>query len=219
MDTKFQTSFIPRKTVTKTANFRAEPVSLFLLISIIIFILTLASAGAVFVYKRMLIGSIADMDARLSQAKNSFEPSFISTANRLNQRIEAAKKILLAHTVVTPVFDFLANDTLATVRFNDFSYSLDDNGTATLSLSGEAKSFDSVALQSDVFGGEKFILSPVFSDLNPSQNGNIVFKFVGNLDPAFISYKKNLQLNQSAAAPQGTATAPISNVPPSSQTP
>ncbi|MSR78530.1 MAG: hypothetical protein EXS59_00045 [Candidatus Taylorbacteria bacterium] len=194
MDTKFQTSFIPKKSLTNEQSHpRSESVSIFLIISIIIFVLGLAAAGGVFAYKRILIKNIADMNVSLVAAKNSFEPTFIDNANALSKRIEAAKKLLTAHTVTTPIFDFLENDTLATVKFDTFSYDLRDNGGSFLVISGQAKNFSSIALQSDIFGKEKFIKNPVFSDLNPDQNGNIVFKFNSGLDPSFLSYKTNLK--------------------------
>ena len=193
MDTKFQTSFIPKKALNETTSHaRPESVGVFLIIGVIIFILALAAAAGVFAYKKILIGSIAAMNSRLAQAKNSFEPESIETWNRLNKRIEAAKKLLTTHTVVSPIFELLENDTLATVRFNSFTYDLRDNGTSLIALAGEAKNFSSIALQSDIFGQEKHIKNPVFSDLNPDQSGNIVFKFGSSLDPNLVSYKKNL---------------------------
>lgn len=196
MDTKFQTSFIPKKALNETTNrSRPESVSVFLIIGVIIFILGLAASGGVFAYKKILIGSIAAMNSRLVEAKNSFEPESIENWNRLNRRIEAAKKLLISHTAVSPVFELLENGTLATIKFNSFSYDLRDNGTSVISLAGEARNFSSIALQSDIFGQEKHIKSPVFSDLNPDQNGNIVFKFNSSLDPNLVSYKRNLSVS------------------------
>ena len=189
MDTKFQTSFIPKKAVMDTGRPRAASVSVFLIIAIILFIVSFAAAGGVFIYKKILIGQINDMNARLVEAKNSFEPTLIDTANALNSRIEGAKKLLAVHSAVSPVFDFLENDALSTVKFDSFSYQSKDGMAPILSLSGQAKDFTSVALQSDIFGQEKFIKNPVFSDLNPDTSGNVVFKFNASLDPSLVSYQ------------------------------
>ena len=198
MDTKFQTSFIPKKALNETTGRpRPESVSIFFIIGVILFILALAAAGGVFGYKKILIKSITDMNSRLAQAKNAFEPEFINTANSLNKRIEASKKLLNAHTVTSSIFDLLENDTLASVKFDTFSYALSDNGVNTLALAGQAKNFSSIALQSDIFGQEKSIKNPVFSDLNPDQSGNIVFKFNASLDPSLVSYRKNLTTGSS----------------------
>ncbi|MBI2476468.1 MAG: hypothetical protein HYV67_04485 [Candidatus Taylorbacteria bacterium] len=199
MDTKFQTSFIPKKSLAQGLNYaRPEAVSVTLLIAIILFMLTLAAAGGVFAYKKVLVGRINDMNARLAQARNSFEPDLIEQLNKLNKRIISANKIVASHTAVSPIFDLLENDTLATVRFNSFSYDLKDSGAASLTMTGEAVNFSSVALQSDIFGQEKHIKNPVFSDLNPNQSGNIVFKFSGAVDPALIAYKNSLVAPEAA---------------------
>lgn len=193
MDTKFQTSFIPKKAIKpEVTRARSESVSVFMLIAIILFILSLAVAGGVFAYKKVLIGRIDKMNIQLSQAKNSFEPESIKKWGRLSQRIESTRKVLASHTVVSPVFSLLENATLASVKFDSFSYELKDNGVSSLFMTGKANTFGSVALQSDVFGQEPFIKNPVFSDLNPDQNGAILFKFNSTLDGALVSYKNNM---------------------------
>lgn len=195
MDTKFQTSFIPKKAIAQgIGRSRPEAVSVALLVSIVIFILTLAAAGGVFAYKKILVGRINDMNAKLSEAKNSFEPASIEKWNRLDRRIQAANKIMAAHGVVSPVFDLLQNDTLATVKFDSLSFDFKSGGAASLSMAGEARNFSAIALQSDILGQEKYIKNPVFSDLNPDQSGNIIFKFSASLDPSLTSYKNNLNL-------------------------
>jgi len=193
MDTKFQTSFIPKKNITQTVSRgRAEPISIALLVSIIIFILTLAAAGGVYFYKNMLVGRITAMNESLATAKNSFDPNFIEDLASLNKRILSANQILSAHTVVLPIFALLENEALATIKFDTLSYTLNADGSGALSMSGQAKNFSAVALQSDIFNQEKYIKNPVFSDLNPDQSGNISFKFSASLDPNLISYKNNL---------------------------
>lgn len=193
MDTKFQTSFIPKKAMAPGSVDRPKSVSIALLISIIIFVITLAAAGAVFGYKRVLVQRIDTMNKKLAEAKNSFEPEFVEKLNRLNKRIESAKRIIDAHTAVSPILDMLENDTLATVKFDTFSYEMKDTGQSSVVMSGQAKTYSSIALQSDIFGRneypERYIKNPVFSDLNPDQSGNIIFKFNASLDGALVSYK------------------------------
>ncbi|MCR4310979.1 MAG: hypothetical protein NUV54_00185 [Candidatus Taylorbacteria bacterium] len=194
MDTKFQTSFIPKKNlVVEKSHSRAENVSIFFIISVVLFIASLAAAGGVFAYKRILISSIDTKSVRLVEARNSFEPEFIDTANDLNKRIEAVKQLLSDHTVITPLFAFLEDSTLASIKFDEFSYDVRADGTSYVALSGQAKNYSAIALQSDIFGKEKFVKSPVFSGLNPDKNGNIVFKFDASLDPTFLSYKESLK--------------------------
>jgi hypothetical protein len=192
MDTKFQTSFIPRKSPVVSAGRMGSSMSIFLIVAIIIFLLTISAAAGVYIYRKVLLTRIDDVNSQLVKAKNFFETSFISKATVLNRRIEASKQLLVAHTALSPVFDLLANETLATIRFDYFNYDVRDGGDAVLRLSGQGKYFSSVALQSDIFGQEKFLKNPVFSDLNPDASGNIVFKFVATVDPKLISYLSTL---------------------------
>jgi len=193
MDTKFQTSFIPRKNPVDSTGRVGSSMSIFLIVSIIIFVLTLSATAGVFAYRKVLIGRIDAVNTELVKAKNFFEPAFISSASVLNRRIEAAKQLLVAHTAVSPVFDLLESETLATIRFDSFNYELSDSAGATLRLGGQGKFFSSVALQSDIFGQEKSLKNSVFSDLNPDMSGNIVFKYSATLDPKLISYMNTLE--------------------------
>lgn len=188
MDTKFQTSFIPKKPVLDSPG-RLSPssVSVFLIVAIIIFIVTLSAAGGLYIYRKTLLGRIDTANKLLVKAKNSFESSLIDSVKVLNRRIEAAKQLVTAHTALSPIFDVLEKETLATVRFDSLNYELKDSG-GVLRLGGQGKNFNSVALQSDIFGKDKSFKSPVFSDLNPDLGGNIVFKFSATIDPKLTAY-------------------------------
>lgn len=166
-----------------------EMVSLFFVISVIIFIITLIAALAVFSYKKILIERIATMNAELSSAKNAFEPDLIDMLRKFSNRVEVAKKVVDNHSVLSPVFDLLENQTLVGITFDNFKYESRDGAASLLSMSGQSKNFNSVALQSDIFGREKMIKNPVFSDLNLDQSGNVVFKFSASLDPSLTAYK------------------------------
>lgn len=192
MDTKFQTSFIPKKTLTDSSR-HGSSMSIFLIVAIIVFILTLSMAAGVFAFRKILVSRIDIVDKELVKAKNFFEPSVINKTTVLSRRIEASKQLLAAHTAVSPIFEFLENQTLATIRFDSFNYDVKDGAGATLRLGGQGKYFSSVALQSDIFGQEKSFKNPVFSDLNPDQSGNIVFKFSATVDPKFTSYGSTLK--------------------------
>lgn len=164
-------------------------VSLFFVIAIVIFIISLITALAVFSYKKILIDRIASMNAELSNAKNAFEPDLIDMLRKFSNRIEVAKKVVGNHSVVSPVFDLLENETLVGITFDNFKYEFRDGNASLLSMSGQSKNFNSVALQSDIFGQEKMIKNPVFSDLNLDLSGNVVFKFSASLDPSLTAYK------------------------------
>ena len=190
MDAQFQTSFIPKKSTAAGISTRRPPLAtLFFVISVIIFVITLVATIGVFSYKKIIIDRITNMSTELSSAKNAFEPRLIDTLTKFSNRVEVAKQVIGAHSVVSPIFDLLENETLASITFDNFKYDFNESGVSSLSMTGQAKSFNSVALQSDIFGQEKLLKGPVFSDLNLDQSGNVIFKFSVSVDRSLTSYK------------------------------
>ena len=161
----------------------------FAVIALVVFLAVAALAAGIFLYRGFLIREIRAMDAQLAAARKSFEPEFVEAAARLDARLEAAGQVLSRHRALSLLFVLLERRTLETVRFRDFSFEAKDDKTFTLSLSGEAKSFNAVALQSDVFGEEKYFTSPVFSNFTLSERGNVLFQFKTAVDPALIAYR------------------------------
>lgn len=211
MDTKFQTSFIPKKPIAPSFARRGDSVSVFMVISVVVFVLSLGAALGVFAYKKILITRIAEMDETLVRAKNAFEPDFVLKLSRFDKRVSASRELLSSHGALSSLFTLLENDTLATVRFDSFSFTTSGAGEGgALAMTGRAKNFSSIALQSDVFGEERFIKNPVFSDLNPDQSGNIAFRFSATVDKPLLSFKNALPPSPKATAGRGAASPILS---------
>ncbi len=168
---------------------RREGANPFTVIALVVFLAVAALSAGVFLYRGFLIRDIRAMDAQLAAARKSFEPEFVGAAARLDTRLRAAGQALSRHLALSLLFDLLERRTLETVRFRDFSFEAKDEKSFTLALSGEAKSFNAVALQSDVFGGEKRFTNPVFSNFTLSERGNVLFQFKTGVDPGLIAYR------------------------------
>ncbi len=190
MVVQFQTSFAPKKAPAYAPIVRrtgGHSVNIFAIISIIVFIITVGLAVTVFFYKSHLVSAIGEMDVSLAAARKSFEPEFIAEASRLNARIEAARALLGTHLAVSPFFDILEKKTLENVRFTEFSFSVVGK-MMQVSMTGQAKSFNSVALQSDVFGAEHAFVDPVFGNFTLDDEGNVIFSFEAKIDPDLLLY-------------------------------
>jgi hypothetical protein len=149
---------------------------------------------------------VASSEADLAKTKEQFDEEFIGYVNRLNSRIETSKDLLAKHVGASAIFGFLSSHTLKTVSYTDFSYSYEADGTVKVVLRGVARSYSSIALQSEEFGKQnQYIKSPIFSNLNPDQNGNVVFTLTALLDKNLISYERNL--TQSTVSSSGSATS------------
>jgi len=192
METKFQTSFIPKQPVTSEAPHHASAASLFFLFAFIIFMASLASAGGVFIYDEIIKKNIEDGKKQLSLNRNAFDPNTISQITRLNDRINAADNLLKKHKSVSTLFLVLSNATLKNVRFSDFNYTGAEDKIA-LSMRGQATSYETVALQAKEFTNpnlKNVFRSPLFGDLTLDTQGNVSFSFTASVDPLLVDYYK-----------------------------
>jgi hypothetical protein len=159
----------------------------------ILFTVLLATGGLYF-YRGILTRKIADMENTLTLARNRFEPAKIAELQVLDKRLRASTEILSKHIAITPVFEALEAITMKTVRYTKFSYILENDKTAkvTIKMSGVAVGYRSVALQSDLFAKNKNLIDPIFSNLTLDSSGNVVFDLEFLVDPSFVDYKQTL---------------------------
>ncbi|MEK7582118.1 MAG: hypothetical protein AAB488_02215 [Patescibacteria group bacterium] len=187
-----QTSFIPKKSLAKDTIVREVPVGFFTLISTVLFFASLFSGIGVYFYKNFLNAQIKQNSGLLQSAQKAFDPTLIVELERIDKRIESAKGILTNHIVVSPIFKLLETSTIPSVRFNTFSYSF-SNRKIEINMSGQARNYAYVALQSDVLGKNKYFLQHIFSDLNLDGSGNVTFNLSTVVSPTLLSYKSFLE--------------------------
>lgn len=187
------TSFIPKKPLDTPVTYRESGGLGFLFfISLFIFIASAVAAGGVFGYEAYLNKSIDDKKASLQRVRDEFDPEQITQLVRLDSRISTAQTLLSSHVAPSAIFAFLSQQTLEKVQFNSFLYGLNADGSATITLTGVADSFATVALQSDQFSAATQILKDVvFSNVNNATNA-VNFSVTANITPSFLNYAKNL---------------------------
>jgi len=169
-------SFIPKKTLINTNPGSSAPqINVFMLIAGIIFVVSLIGAGASFLYERVVASDLVKQQESLNRAKEAFEPRTISTLSRVDLRLGVAERLLNEHITVSPFFELLSTATLKTVQFNNFDFSRSSDGTLGVVMSGVAESYRSIALQSERFGENEHIQSPIFSDFTLDESGNVTF--------------------------------------------
>lgn len=194
MDKEFQTSFIPKKTVIESPKrVGGSGGGIVNLIAFIVFIASLISAGAAYFYRSSVSSNIELYKSSLAKARDQFEPGAIAELQILDKRLNAATDILQNHVAVSPIFEILQDLTLPTVRYSDFSYAIDDTKKIVeVTMKGEAKDYNFIALQADLFAENKFIKNPIFSDFVLDQTSNIDFNLTFSVDRSLISYESFL---------------------------
>lgn len=202
MPDRVTTSFIPKESLMQDRTPRAPRRSPFVFLNLIgagILIVTVIASGGVFLLKSYTEQSIAAKRVSLDRQRAAFEPATIEELLRLDKRINASAALLKSHYALTLIFDDLEARTGENVRFKTFKYEPAGTGRFAVSMSGTAKSFNSVAVQSDSFGKSSIIKDPIFSNLNLDQNGNVIFEFGGLVDPVRINF--STLIAGAAAAP------------------
>lgn len=186
------TSFIPKKSLTVASRphqSKRSSIGIIFLLTLIIFIGAIALAIGVFLYHQFLLKSVEQKSASLERARAAFEPALIVEIGRLDTRIDSAQDILNNHKAASALFDLLEELTLKSVSFENLDYKIDEGGRISISMRGRSFSFNSVALQSDIFGKNEFIQEPIFSNLNLDNRGGVIFNVTAFIDSRLISYE------------------------------
>jgi hypothetical protein len=192
MEVKMQTSFIPKKPVAGNTHSGGGGVSLFLLLAIIIFIVTIATSFGVWIFQKSLVSKIEKLSESLESSRSSYEEKTIIDLIRLNDRIEQSKSLLNKHIAISPLFTVLETKVVKNIRLKNMKFSADNTGKMKLDISGIASSYDALSKQSDIFGDRvlrEYISEPVISDFSPNVDGSISFNFKSSVMPKLVTYQ------------------------------
>jgi hypothetical protein len=192
------TSFIPKRPVSSEpviTHTRNRVVGLFTVLTVIIVIATIIAGAGVFLYERQLASQKIRLNQSISAARDGLGTEFVSDMKRLSARIEGVKSLLKTHIVVSPIFAALQDTTLRSIQYRTFGYEFTtDSGTKAqmvqVSLTGSAKNYATLALQSDAFSQNKLIKNPIFSNLTvDDKTGRVGFKLTFTVNPSDLSYQ------------------------------
>lgn len=215
METKFQTSFIPKRPlipnngINPTATPRRGG-SLFMIIAVILFVASLAVGGGSYFYKSYVESAQLDYKAQLTQRERQFNPNRIEDLKRQNVKLDTAKQLLAEHVAVSQIFDVIGRFTIDNVRFTSMDVALDlqKKSDATINLKGYGTSLSAVAWQSDVlgklerYGLRNIVKNPILSDPALDSNGLVAFSLSATVDRNSLLYDRTL------STPAATSTTP-----------
>ena len=203
METKYQTSFIPKSPVVSVGSRRSGGMGLFLVLSIVVFLISLGLAGYVFLEKSLLIKKIQADQSTIEANKNGLisDSVTIESLVELNSRINVANELLDKHVAVSPIFNFLQQRTLKSVRFKNFNFSSTgrsetDTNKISVQMAGVARDWETVASQADEFGRpewKKIITEPKVSDLSLDADGRVSFLFSAYISPDSLFYENSMK--------------------------
>ncbi|MEK7646101.1 MAG: hypothetical protein AAB381_00190 [Patescibacteria group bacterium] len=208
METKFQTSFIPKKPVAPTGMAGNVPIikrprsSIVMVIATIIFIGSLAAAGGAYSWKYLLVSNQESYKADLEKREANFDLPLITEMKHVNVQINTARQLLNSHLAVSQVFDSVARLTAERVRFLNMELSSGAPGSNSsevkINMSGSGLDLFTVAFQAKVlselekYGLRDVVKNPILTDPTENEKSDVSFRFSASIDPQTLLYSKTI---------------------------
>ena len=193
------TSFIPKKSVV--ADERPAPegsVGLFTAFTVIAFLVTLVTGGGMFLWQKALDVQLDNSKRNLEEQKAKFQPEVIGQFKRTDDRMAVASELLGKHNTPLKFLTLLQSLVYKDVSFAGINYLRDEKTGIKATMTGEAKDYQTIILQSDFLNTNKYIKEYSFTSLSQKENGRISFSLSLVVDGGYV-------LNRDS----GTINAPI----------
>lgn len=191
MDSKFRSSFIPKRTLESGGlknKERYRTFNIFTFIGVVVFVIAVISSATLFGYKYVIEGRINEKGIALEKVRDDINPEHIGNLKQIDNRIKTVESLLNKHTTVSTFFEFLEKSTLRNVQFSNFVYKIDEDNLIKISLEGNARSYNSLVLQSNIFENSNILLDLDISNIKLDDSGNITFTVAAVLDRDSVLY-------------------------------
>lgn len=192
-------SFIPKNPLAEEDIFivRPRPRSVLGFLAALLFLTSVGGYTGLYFYQDFLSRNIQKKAGEIEVAQRALKSSpGISKAKVFSVRADLARTLLDKHIVVSPIFNFLSQNTLESILYKDFSFK-DEEWGGTLSLKGESPGYSSLAYQTDVFRANKNLLGFSVENIETTKEGSVSFVFNMAFDRAFLSYEKSIPTEES----------------------
>jgi len=198
----FQTSFIPKKPINSSSvSVVKQPTDFFTILAVIILIVAGVVSGGLYFYKGYLKTQITELSVSIQKSHDSFEKDTIDELSLFDKRSNAVKKILGSHIVLSPMFKLLGSLTIPSIQYTKFDQKNTSN-VFSVTVSGIASDYKSIALQADVFNSAKgrFFKNVIFSNLTKNKDNFVQFDLTFDVDPSLLSYEKDILLGDQSSS-------------------
>lgn len=187
MTSNFQSSFIPKEPVTEDI-FKKKKIGILGILAVSLFVISIIISAALYVYKGVTKNDIQNLQLQLGESEKNIDKKTIDEMNQFSKKLGVARSIILKHQVISNFLDYLSSSTVSSVQFTDFSYSDIGGGVLSVTLSGKALNYASIALQENIFSQNKYFKSVQFSGLALTGKGSVSFKSVISVSSQISTY-------------------------------
>lgn len=199
------------------------------IIALILVGIALAGCAGVFGLEYYLSGVAKKKAAQVAATEAAIDTESVEEFIRTRDRFVAAQDLLDRHVRSSDFFTLLDTVTLQTVRFSALSFAVAEDRSATIKMTGTARSFNALAAQSSLLAQEKYIKRAIFANITVNENGTVSFSLDADVDADLIteSVAEAVPVNTSlpleapttlASTTPGTTTAPAAATMPSAPT-
>lgn len=199
MENEFRTTFIPKKPIVPQSSQSSAPVSkpvgILFVVSVIIFIASLAIAGGMYGYKAYLEKQVVDLSNSLNLVQKNLDPNTIKEFTVMDKRLRNSETLLNQHVITSPLFYVLGVTTLPTIRYTKMDMSFNEAGNLAVTMSGESDGYRSIALQSQALSQNANLSDTIFSNFTVTPKGRVSFDVAFTIPKADLSFSKNLADN------------------------
>lgn len=182
-------SFVPH---ARSSRKKGDASSVMVVISFFIFLVSAGLAAGVFFYDQYLDRSLEVKKEEAAEAESKLDTREAEELIRLSKRMEYSRELLEGHAVVSPFYKVLEEVTLPSIQFNSIEISRTGD-VPVANLSGTARGYPWIALQSDAFSKSAFFKNPVFENFNDLENGQVTFSLTFEVDPSLFQFAGTLK--------------------------
>lgn len=205
-------SFIPKSSLVRGSASSPFSMSKSILevLAVVALIGSVGAYAAFYFNNSSIVQEIASKTAEITNIQTKLGQSTeIENAKKFRARTILAQNLLAQHIVVSPVFNFLAQNTVDSVVYDGFAFKRTDN-IGTVELTGRAPSYGVLAAQADALRSNvsKELSSFVVTNVTLDPMGTIIFGFTLVFKPDYLLYSNNLE-SASSAMPVAPASVPL----------
>lgn len=202
MPNPFETSFVPQQPLLKVeaASRPREPLNVPLVISLVVFFVSLAVAGGAYLYRDSVNKQVVSKGEQLTAAEKLFDIEKINIYKNLQVTLTTAKSLVDNHTIFSLMLDFLEARTAENIGLTSLNFSQSD-GPTFLSVTGQAPTYEAAYFQIEKWRESRPIVKnlDVASIALEETSGIINFAVKMEIDPQTLGYARMLAASARSA--------------------
>ncbi len=239
MEPKFNTSFIPKKSLqqdvsgTTPGRFvnRRTTHGPGYYGTLLLLVVAIIASGVVFAYTKVVETDATSKLADIDRLRAAFKEEDIAALERMDARLRYGKQLVHDHVAVSELLDLLETLTLKKVRYTQLAYTaraIDTNNNVrtnskmpsagSMTLTGVTNDLPSVALQTDQYRSSDSLTEPAVTTITLGQADarntdigpdQLAFIVQMNVDPSLVSYSEALLQGRFTAGTVAPVSVPV----------